>query len=165
MHLLLFGSPVKLAGENEEIAQDGSRQQTGTASDLNLQFAESFTRHYSAISQRYPIYAQLEDLFQLALLAGLVHSPTIQEAVPWNPSWILEGYESRREEVANSVRSIVNYKVLNRRHVIVGVSGGVSVDTRTSMASIPVGGRLVSAGTADSQPPEGARLRGQWWWD
>ncbi len=48
------GSAVKVLSENEKLNARGERIHTGKSEELNLQFAESFTKHFPALAAKYP---------------------------------------------------------------------------------------------------------------
>jgi hypothetical protein len=52
--------------------ENGKQVNTGRSSELNAQFARNFTQHYDALAVKYPVYAELRNIFDLALVAGLI---------------------------------------------------------------------------------------------
>ena len=38
---------------------------------LNAEFAHRFTTHFAALAKKYPVYADLQNIFDLALVASL----------------------------------------------------------------------------------------------
>ena len=42
--------------------------------ELTSEFARSFTKHFDTLAAKYPIYAELKNIFDLALVAGLIQS-------------------------------------------------------------------------------------------
>ena len=66
------GQGVKVESENEHLTAQGQRDHPGESEPLNRQFAESFTKHFDELCAKYPIYAELRNLCDLALAASLV---------------------------------------------------------------------------------------------
>jgi hypothetical protein len=164
----LVGPAVKVLSENEMLGERGERIHTGTSTDLNQRFAHSFTRHFEQLARQYPVYAELRNIFDLALVAALIHAEDMAGRIDWQlthfgprgPYTVPLGESPRR------VESVVSQRVLGGRHWIAGVSGGVSVDLR----------QLVSASALRPDPygrlePSRARSaprdlpRQKWWWD
>ena len=66
------GQGVKVESENEHLTAEGEQIHTGESDDLNRKFAHDFTAHFDALCGKYPIYAELRNLFDLALVGALV---------------------------------------------------------------------------------------------
>lgn len=164
----LQGQGVKVLSENEMLTERGERKHTGKSSVLNLQFAESFTKHFPALAAKYPIYAELRNVFDMALVAALIRAEAIPDRTNWHPTHFLnqQRYRPAVGVAPTRVESIVNYRVIDRKHFIAGVSGGVTVDTsqlvaRTAIAENDYGLLTTErrAGQQQDLPPDG------WWWD
>lgn len=157
---------LRLQSENERVSEDGQRAHTGESSALNQLFASRFTKHFKSMSAAYPVYARLEGIFRLSMLCALLDSDEVQQQVDWDPGWLVANLKTGRGAVPTEVGSIVNHRVINRRHVIVGVSGGVTVDAATAtrnVALISNGGGVASDHAAAR--PRDARHSQRWWWD
>jgi hypothetical protein len=163
-----FGNQTaQLQSENELLAATGDRIHTGKSSELNLQFADSFTSHFAELSEKYPIYRELENIFDLALVAALVQPASAGEFPDWNLAWLLDtnGYQPQLGDAPRQVPSIVNYRIVGGRRVIAGVSGGVSAQTRFVMRSM----RTTQESSLDSDRDRSrgtvSRQSQRWWWD
>jgi hypothetical protein len=164
----LRGSSVKVLSENEKLAKDGERIHTGKASELTAKFADSFTRKFDALAEKYPIYAELRNGFDLAVVAAVLKHERVLDRVQWDAMHFLdpEKYQIALGTAPRKVMSIANYRVMSAGTFVVGVSGGVDVDPGTKLASdrykTDQYGDL-EAGRAQSLKAELARDR--WWWD
>ena len=78
------GQGVKVESENERLAANGSRVHTGQSDDLNRQWAQSFTDHFEELAAKYPIYAELRNLFDLALAAALIRQEDLPNKTGWH---------------------------------------------------------------------------------
>jgi len=157
---------VQLQTENERLANDGKRTHTGKASGLNQTFAHNFTREYPHLCRAYPIYAELENLFRMSLVAGVLQTSTVQSQVDWNADWLASGVKSALGIKPVEVPSIVNHRVINRKHVVVGVSGGVTVNVSNvvrNMKRIDDDSTLVSSTNAANRVVP--KTNATWWWD
>ncbi len=164
----LRGQGVKVMSENELLTERGDRVHTGKADHLNRQFTESFTKNFPALAAKYPVYAELQNIFDLALVAALIKAQDLPSQTGWHMTYFGDSERCSPElgVAPREVESIVNHRVINRTQVVVGVSGGVSVDVRGLVASdrlkVDTYGKL-QANRAGSKPKTLAA--DAWWWD
>lgn len=164
----LQGPGVKVLSENEMIDEQGGRIHTGKSDELNHQFAASFTKHFEALAEKYPIYAELRNIFDLALVTGLIQSEDLAGQVGWHRTHFGDPaqYQVAIQVAPTEVETVINHRVINGKHVVAGVSGGVTVDTskfvqREAVATDDYG--TLKADHAGSQPKK-LPVDG-WWWD
>ena len=140
----------------------GKRIHTGQSDQLNRQFATSFTKHFDSLAKRYPVYADLENVFELAIVASIVRTARQNGDITWPMSHLLdvEKYEVATARVAREVPSIVNHRLINQKHVVCAVSGGVSFRSAISTQAGDVG--RVTDRPANVVAAEGSAT---WWWD
>lgn len=165
----LRGQGVQVLSENELLARDGERKHTGDATDLNKTFTTSFTKHYAELCRKYPVYAELRNLFDLALVGAILKSESLPDRVEWHQTCFGDAgdYHPRLDIAPQWVDSVMNHRVVNRVHVLVGVSGGVRADPwkivqpekldTTHEAGLTNGRRY----SGEQRPAE----RAAWWWD
>ncbi|TWT78550.1 hypothetical protein Pla123a_13430 [Posidoniimonas polymericola] len=161
----LVGQGVKVMSENEAIAARGARRPTGQSDELSAGFATSFTANFAALCDQYPVYAELRNVFDLALVTALIQSHDLLPASGWQPGLMVTADALRlpRYAAPTAVDTVANLRVVNRRHVVAGVSGGVwaqptEVLAKRMQASKPDGPMQY----APTSAPEGAS---NWWWD
>ncbi|MFP6768325.1 MAG: DUF1598 domain-containing protein [Planctomycetaceae bacterium] len=163
----LVGSAVLCRSENEFVNARGQRVQTGKSEGSNRRFAENFTKHYPELSRRDTVFADLKNIFDLALVAALVNRQGLAEQADWDPGVFGPhgDYQTTAYPVPRTVDSVVNHRVFRGRDVVVQVAGGVRAD---------IGGLLKNRqviransqlnGIAPAARPED--LAGdRWWWD
>ncbi len=73
-----------MLSENERLSETGERIHTGASDELTSEFARSFTKHFDTLAAKYPIYAELKNIFDLALVAGLIQSHDLPGQVGWH---------------------------------------------------------------------------------
>ena len=157
---------VQLQSENELITDDGRRVHTGDSKDLNKQFAQRFTDHFGELAQQHPIYQQLDNVFRMALVSTLVHSDAVQSQVDWDPRWLTATLKAAVGRVPAEVSSIVNHRVIDRRHVIVGVSGGVRIRAGDAVRYAKSVSDVASCKKSQQlAKPQVARTSEKWYWD
>jgi Protein of unknown function (DUF1598) len=163
----LHGSGVKVLSENELLTERGERVHTGKSDALNSQFAQSFTKHFADLANKYPVYAELRNVFDLSLVAAVLHSQDLPGQVDWEMTHLLDAdrYRVSMAAAPRTVETVMNHRIIDRKHVVVGVSGGVSVDTRKLLQTSPIrrDGNNQLAGTRRSATRKDAS--NNWWWD
>ncbi len=169
----LRGSGVQVLSENELLNHLGRRVHTGKSDPLNQEFADRFTRHFGVLAEKYPIYAELQNVFDLALVSALIHSEKLADRVGWHMTCFgnANNYNSEQYRAAigpapRSVETVINHRVVDGRHIIAGVSGGVHVSpwslTKHQAIKVDDYGALDAQrknSTAGELPLEA------WWWD
>jgi hypothetical protein len=164
----LHGPGVKVLSENEMLTERGERVHTGKSTDLNSQFARSFTKNFESLASKYPIYADMRNVFDLALVTALIKGEDLPGQVSWHMTHF--GPDGQYEPAVGiapaKVDSVINYRIINDNVVTVGVSGGVVVDARglAGHKSIkPDEYGALKGQRMDAAPKE--LPRGTWWWD
>ncbi len=124
------GQGVRVLSENEMLTKLGQRVHSGQSEPLNQEFADRFTRHFADLAAKYPVYADLQNIFDLALVAALVNSERLADRVNWHQTCFNDPdqYHVTLGPAPQSVDSVINHRVVNQKFVIVGVSGGVRVE-------------------------------------
>ncbi len=163
----LAGHGVRVQSENEMLSARGQRVHTGTSEPLNQEFAQSFSEHFAALATKYPVYADLENIFDLALVSALIKSHDLANQVGWHLTCFGDpsAYPVALRPAPKTVETVINHRVVNQTHIIAGVSGGVSVNPW----------RSVSADSVQVDKAELPREHGYgtpqvlpvsaWWWD
>jgi hypothetical protein len=164
----LRGPGVKVLSENELLTAHGKRVHTGKSDERTLQFARGFTRHFAALAVKYPIYAELRNVFDLALVAALIRAEDLAGRIDWEMMFFGDDgkYQVDHGIAPTQVESVVNHRTIHRKHIVVGVSGGVSVDTSPLVQAnriIQDDYGLLKAERAGSAPRD--LPRDVWWWD
>ncbi len=161
------GQGVKVESENEHLTAEGVQIHTGESDDLNRKFAHDFTAHFDALCGKYPIYAELRNLFDLALVGALVHQEGLADKVGWHLTCFGDpkAFAVELGETPKEVETVVNCRVVNGRVILAGVSGGVRVHpaslVRRQAIEISRDGSLGDERATATRKPSGDN----WWWD
>jgi len=161
------GQGVKVLSENELLTATGQQVHTGQSNLLNDQFAHNFTEHFPELAAKYPVYAELQNIFDLALVGALVRSEKLAERSDWHLTCFGDSqqYAVELEDAPRAVETVINHRVIGGRNIIVGISGGVSCDPTPLVKRDAIGadyGRLQDThafAKPKSNSPE------VWWWD
>jgi hypothetical protein len=160
--------------ENEMLAARGQRVHTGQSDDLNRKFAESFTQEFAALSAKYPVYGELERVFELALALAVIQREGLTKKVGWSPTLLLDEQRLRlpSSPAPTAVETVINHRVIGGRQIIAGVSGGVWVDGgKTLHVSAATSDRAAALASVKKPVEEAAAGGGDqagpivWWWD
>ncbi len=161
--------PVQLQSENPLIDAAGKPQSVGRRDPHNVQFAANFTRYLDRLAKRYPVYADLRNVMQWALVAAICHEEIMAERIDWNGDFFLDAQRCpiRRGPEPKTVQTVVLHRRFPNGRIITAVSGGVQVNGRQwrqahDFRPDPYGelaGRYRDAERREKVPPE------QWWWD
>jgi hypothetical protein len=164
----ICGPGVQVLSENELLTATGQQVHTGNSDALNQQFAQSFTKEFPALADKYPLYADLRNIFDLALVAELLRAEDLAEHAGWHPTCFEDAASlpTASENVPQWVDTVINHRVVGRVNVVAAVSGGVHVDARSVVKREKIQtdnrGRLNSE--RERSVPIDVSQRG-WWWD
>ncbi len=92
------GPSVKVLSENEFVSPDGERIHTGKSDIPTRGFARDFTANFNAIAKKYPVYNQLKNIFDLALVAEIVRQKNATGKISWDQTF----FGTPRETIASS---------------------------------------------------------------
>ncbi|MGL4513625.1 MAG: DUF1598 domain-containing protein, partial [Lacipirellulaceae bacterium] len=163
----LRGEGLCVLSENELLTLRGERVHTGQSDPHNEGFARDFSDHFSELARAYPVYSELRNVFDLAVIASLVQSEGLVERAGWTPALFLDPdrLPTPRLRFASSIDTLATSRVVRRRQILAAVSGGAWIDPTKVTAS------SVDAAPLDATPPSSALERDgksnamAWWWD
>src|SRR4029079_6212353 len=164
----LRGPGAKVQSENELLTERGERIDNGERDEPTRRFAESFTKHFAKLATKYPVYDELRNVFDLALVSAIIESHDLAGQVGWHMTHFgPDGdYQPQLGAAPTEVDSVMNHRIIGGKHVVAAISGGVRVDTsgvagRDAVKTDTYG--LMAAERGGSQPKELPRR--SWWWD
>ena len=105
----------------------GEHLPTGLSEPVNRRFADNLTQQYDGLAERDPIFAELRNIFDLAVVAALLRTQGLARSAGWErlPFTADLGYTPPRVPPKATVPSVVNHKVFGGRDIVVQVAGGV----------------------------------------
>ena len=161
----LVGRGVQLKGADEVVMPDGRRLSADRSDRASALFTQAFTRKYAEIAARSPVYAQLRNLVDLAVVAAYLQEHDAYGRAGWSAAVLLdesayaiEGFHPPRE-VAPAVNVI-----WKGSRLLTPIGGGIVVQPRQALD--PVNVAVDENGTVAEARGTSARLPdGRWWWD
>ena len=164
----LRGQGVQVLSENELLTQLGHRVHTGQSTATNQEFANRFTQHFDGLAAKYPVYADLQNIFDLAIVAALIEQQGLCDRVDWHQTCFgdPQQYVVALGNKPESVETVINHRRIGGKHLVVGVSGGVRAEPARYVQEAAIRndpqGRLPTErlSWASGELPLDA-----WWWD
>lgn len=164
----LRGQGVKVLSENELLTATGQQIHTGESNPLNAQFAHNFTRHFDDLARKYPVYADLQNIFDLALTASLLKREGLADRVGWHMMTLRDKkqYTVARVAAPREVDTVINHRVVNRVNILAAISGGVSVNCQSLVSPDSIVADRKGQLASEHERSAPANLsRTAWWWD
>lgn len=163
----LVGGGVKLVGEDESIANDGSRKRTGGVNRASKNFCNSFTKMYSALSEQAPLFAELRNVIDMTITAAFIQEMDYYGQADWKMS--LFGDESKMPveiyDAPKQVPPAIN-AVWKGRYFMTPIGGGVNIKARAALTpdrmKVDEKGTIMEVKNSVSLDN---LADGQWWWD
>ena len=161
------GNGVKLVGEDELVARDGSRVQSGTQNRASRRFTQSFTDQYAQVAKNAPVYGQLRNCVDMLVAAAFLQQHDLYGKAGWDLSVLGDEsiYPVETYNAPQQVASAVN-SMWKGRHLATPVGGGVQIQAKQALSAENLltdeKGKLDSAREAVDLTDLPAD---QWWWD
>jgi hypothetical protein len=161
------GQGVKVLSENELLTATGGQVHTGESDPLNDRFAHNFTKHFEALAKKYPVYADLQNIFDLALTASLIRAEGLADRVGWHMLVFGDpkAYATAQCAAPRQVDTVLNHRVVNRVNILAAISGGVTVNCRSLVKADAID--TDGQGRLDSEQKRSTPVKvpAAWWWD
>jgi hypothetical protein len=163
----LSGQGVKLVGEQERVAADGSRSAAGRReSRASRSFTEEFTRQYENLAEVSPVFADLRNLFDLSVVAAFIHKQQWYQASGWDQGLLAD--ESRLpvewRTSPQQVETAVNAIWVGGR-LLTPLGGGIHIAPGRMIKSE----QTVIDASLEQLPADQERVLNipadRWWWD
>ncbi len=172
------GNGVQLKSESELLNEKGQRIHTGKSRREAKTYARDFTKHFAKLADKYPIYAELKNVFDMALVASLIRHENLHGKINWELSYFGSpksknalSYEIVKGRNPKQVASVMNFREIEARqgkrrfkHTIVGVSGGVEFAASGVVRSSKFKKAPQIGSAIKSNSPKDSSHQ-QWWWD
>lgn len=161
------GSAVLCQSENQMLTAEGKHLPTGKSEPTNRQFAENFTTHYADLAAKDAVFADMQNIFDLALVSAIIRQERLTARAGFDLGVFAAqgGYKPAQHVVPREVDSVVNHRVYNGKDIVVQVAGGVRADL-LAVAQDPVLSQVSAELASLAKPAAKPQLpAGRWWWD
>jgi hypothetical protein len=161
------GSSVLCQSENQLVTAQGKRVATGKSEPVNRQFAEKFTENYEKLAARDLAFADLQNVFDLALVSALIFDERLDAQIGWDRgSFATNGsFETVAYEPPRQVMSVVNHKRMKNGEYVIQVAGGVSGDLMTVVKDDEMRVESDKVEPTTSVRPTESVPANRWWWN
>ena len=157
----LCGSGVKAMTEEDFVAASGSVQHSGKANPMAQRWADMMTEKYPQLAVADPIFGQLQNCMDLAVIGALVVKDRLLEKAGNSLPTLMDSPELKPDLFITPKQVDSMASVLKKRGGwIISVSGGVAINSwviadkaRPSDTVAPVRAKAAPAETAN------------WWWN
>ncbi len=163
------GQRVQLLAQ-EEMVEGGKRSDAAFTQLSTQRYAKLFTSKYPELASASRVFGELQNLFDLSVLAALLQKERAAERVGWNRSLFLDPTRATivKRNVPKQVQTLVNVKSSGNNLLIGLIAGGVIIQPQQVLQQSPFqgdeGATLRTARTAAVQPEKPAEKH-PWWWD
>jgi hypothetical protein len=163
----LVGEGVKLSGQSEVVAGDGSRGAAGAKDTASEKFTTSFTENYPELAAKSPVYAQLRNVIDLAIAAAFIQEQDYYGKAGWKAEVLMDEGKVAVEiyEEPRQVESAVN-AIWRGNKLMTPIGGGVNIRAHHALKAENL---LQDEQRELKAKREAVRVEGltenQWWWD
>jgi len=158
---------VELVGAGERVLGNGQRVMEGRGNRASQAFTKEFTDKYAMIASRVRVYAEMQQLIDLAIAAAYIQEQDFYAQADWTMPVLMDESQvpvetyTAPEKVETAVNAIWRGNTL-----MTPLGGGVNMQPRLAFNSdrmqVDAAGENVqvkqAAGPTDLEPK-------QWWWD
>ena len=155
----LPAATVKCLTENDFFDAAGVKHQTGTSDPVSQKWAAAMSDRYEALSKAEPIFAELRNCMDLALVAALLARENLPSKSQASLPLLLGGEGLPTATMAAPKQIASQATVMNKGHKWMIAVGGVEINPWTTVNQVQQSHSLSPVhGTV---PAADAR----WWWD
>jgi hypothetical protein len=157
----LRGPGVQALTEDTRFAADGAATRTGKANPLAKRWAQTFSDKYAELSAELPVFAELRNCIDLAVVAALIVKHELPAKVRYGMPLLMSEADVKPAawDVPKTIASQAN-SVRKAGQTVITVSGGVDIDSWAAADKPEMRAELAKAREASA-----AKDARRWWWD
>ncbi len=165
--LELVGDGVKLVSENQIVGGDGSRRATHKANKASDLFTKGFTAKYAELAARVPVFAELRNCIDLAIVAAFVNKQDWYAKADWQAA-VFNDEGALAAETYNAPLQVesVCTAVWKGSQLMTPIGGGVTIHPQQAIETKNL---LADEDGKVTELRESVSLEdlpaSQWWWD
>jgi hypothetical protein len=159
------GQRLQLMAQDEVADAQGNRTDAAFTRASTQRFAQQFTEHYEELAEKQPVFADLQNLFDLGVTAALIRRHNLAEEAGWDMAGLLNPPEDVFPTF--TAPQSVPSEAMSRRvgGYLLGVIGGVTLDPHPVIEHLshdPEAAALISTLRSETFAK---RTGGHFWWD
>ncbi len=162
----LVGDGVKVVGEDEMVASSGQRTAARNGNKASHDFVQAFSKVYSELADRSPVYAELRNLIDLSVVAAYIQRHDFYGKANWTMD-VLGDEKAIATETCNAPKQVATAvnAIWKGFQLLTPVGGGVEINPLMALAPEKI---------LDGKDYKAAEVRnkvkidlakGRWWWD
>lgn len=159
------GDAIQCLSEDQVVLADGSRSGKARNGRANTKFAELFTKFLPELAKQDVVFADLENVFDLAIVTSLIQQQGLGQQVGFQADAFVTDRLVRPAavDVPEKLMTAAEYRVFNGRSVVVQVAGGVRADFSKLISADRKANPELDGKTSIASPL--GQQNGRWWWD
>jgi hypothetical protein len=155
------GASVKAMTEEDFLAAGGDRQHTGKSSPLAQRWADSMTEHYEALALADPIFGQLRNCMELAIVSALIVREDLTAKAGYSMPTLLDPTDVEIAQFPAPKQVATQASVLKKGSTwLISASGGVEINSYAAIRDVKPSDALAPLRAQAATPADGA-----WWWN
>lgn len=163
----LVGDGVKLIGENEMVAADGTRAAAAGGNKASELFCQGFTAKYPELAKRVAVYGQMRNLIDLTIAAAYIQEQDLYGKADWKME-VLADEQRCAVEVYETPKTVDTActAVWKGSTLMTPVGGGVKIEaTRALAKDLRIKDEQGKLQGTHKQVKLDNLAKDQWWWD
>ena len=125
----LAGQRAQLMAQDEMSTLDGERSDAAFTRATTEQFAKMFTERFPELAEKSPVFAELQNLFDLCVITALLR----KEDLPREVGWEMQTFRERTDELVGTYavpRQVESSSTMRKagRGMVLGLIGGVTIE-------------------------------------
>jgi len=157
----LRGASVKALTEEDFLTATGNVQHSGRANPVAQRWAESMTEKYDELAIAEPIFGQLRNCMELAIVGALIVKEQLAGKAGYSMPILLDPAEVKADEFTAPRQIATQVSLMKKgRNWVISASGGVLLNTwaiadKTRQSDAPAAARQKAVAADQSN----------WWWN
>jgi len=163
----MVGQGIKLLGADERVSQDGTRSAVRRGDRASKNFTRNFTEKYEQLAARSPVFGQLRNLMDMAIVAAFIQEMDYYGDANWDMPLLSNEAVLPTETYTTPthVEPLIN-GMWKGGQFAAPIGGGVSIQPRRALTVDNI--HVDESGNVDEVKASiklDGLAAGQWWWD
>lgn len=157
---------VELVGANERVGAGGKRSATGAVNRASQAFCREFTEKYPEIASKVRIYAELQQLIDVAIAAAFIQEQDFYGQAGWDMATFADesGFAIATHSAPQQVETAVN-AIWQGNTLMTPLGGGVQMQPRLALSRENLTVDRSGAHGKIRQSANPSADESNWWWD